>query len=68
MGEEMFIMQIIKSWELALDDDHVIAQTYNKMHAGFRVQVKWGIVGLKRKWRHFLKKFDSTKPKYAHLF
>jgi hypothetical protein len=26
------------------------------------------IGGLKRKWRHFMKRFDSTKPKYAHLF
>ncbi len=38
------------------------------MHVGFKVQVEWGIGGLKRKWRHFMKKFDSTKPKYAHLF
>jgi hypothetical protein len=38
------------------------------MHVGFKVQVEWGIGGLKRKWRHFMKKFDSTKPKYEHLF
>jgi len=30
--------------------------------------VEWGIGGLKRKWRCFMKRFDSTKPKYAHLF
>jgi hypothetical protein len=30
--------------------------------------VEWGIGGLKRKWRRLMKKFDSTKPKYAHLF
>jgi hypothetical protein len=23
---------------------------------------------LERKWKHFMKKFDSTKPKYSHLF
>jgi hypothetical protein len=38
------------------------------MHVGFRVQVEWGIGGLKRKWRCFMKRFDLTKPKYAHLF
>jgi hypothetical protein len=38
------------------------------MHASFRVQMEWGIGGLKRKWRRFMKRFDSTKPKYAHLF
>jgi hypothetical protein len=30
--------------------------------------VEWSIGELKRKWRHFMKRFDSTKPKYAHLF
>ncbi len=49
--------------------NHATMQPYNKMHASFRVQVKWGIGGLKRKWRCFIaKKFDSTKQKYSHLF
>jgi hypothetical protein len=43
-------------------------QTYNKMHANFKVRMEWGIGGLKRKWRWFIKKFDSTKSKYVHLF
>jgi hypothetical protein len=43
-------------------------QTYNKMHASFKVQMEWGIGGLKKKWRCLMKRFDSTKPKYAHLF
>jgi hypothetical protein len=34
-------------------------QAYNKKHVGFRVQVEWGIGGLKRKWRSFMKRFDS---------
>jgi hypothetical protein len=38
------------------------------MYASFRVQVEWDIGGLKREWRHFMKRFHSTKPKYAHLF
>jgi hypothetical protein len=28
----------------------------------------WGIRGLKRKYKHFMKTFDSTKPKFSHLF
>jgi len=68
MGEEMFIMQIIGQWELTLYVDHVTIQAYNKMHASFKVQVEWGIGGLKRKWKHFMNRFDSTKPKYVHLF
>jgi hypothetical protein len=34
-------------------------QAYNKKHVGCRVQVEWGIGGLKRKWRSFMKRFDS---------
>jgi hypothetical protein len=30
--------------------------------------MEWGIGGLKGKWKCHMKKFDSTKPKYAHLF
>jgi hypothetical protein len=30
--------------------------------------VEWCIGGLKRKWRRFMKRFDSTKPRYSHLF
>jgi len=68
MGEEMFIMQTIGQWELALNVDRVVVQAYNKMHASFKVQAEWGIGGLKRKWRCLMNRFDSTKPKYAHLF
>jgi hypothetical protein len=49
MGEEMFIMSRIRQQELSPNVDHVAMQTYNKMHVGFRVQVEWGIGGLKRK-------------------
>jgi len=38
------------------------------MHVGFRVQVEWGIGGLKRKWMCLMKRFDSPKPKHSHLF
>jgi hypothetical protein len=41
---------------------------YNRMHAGFRIRVEWGIGGWKRKWKRFIKRFDSTKPKFPHLF
>jgi hypothetical protein len=53
---------------MPLEVEHNVVQTYNMMHVRFRVQVKWRIDGLKRKWRHFMKNFDSTKPKYSDLF
>jgi len=53
---------------MPLNVDHNVVQTYNIMRVRFRVQVEWGIGGLKRKWKHCMKSFDSTKPKYSHLF
>jgi hypothetical protein len=38
------------------------------MHVGFKVQVEWGIGGLKQKWKCLMKRFDFTKPKKFHLF
>jgi hypothetical protein len=43
-------------------------QAYNKIHVGFKVLVEWGICGFKRKWKPLMKRFDSTKPKFSHLF
>jgi hypothetical protein len=41
----MFIMRRIGQQEFALDANHNVVQTYNKMHVGFKVQVEWGLVG-----------------------
>lgn len=62
-----FFMHKIKCWELTPYFNHFVMWTYNKMLEGFNMQVKWGIRGLKRKWRCFMKRFDSTKSKYSYL-
>jgi hypothetical protein len=41
---------------------------HNKNNASFQVKVEWGIRGLMSKWRRLMKRFDSTKQKYNHLF
>jgi hypothetical protein len=56
VGEKMFIMQRIKRRKLMPNVDHAEVRGYNKMHASFRVQLEWGIGGLKRKWRCLMKK------------
>ncbi len=35
MGEKIFIMQRIGRQEFALNANHDVVRTYNKMHAGF---------------------------------
>jgi hypothetical protein len=41
-------------------------QAYNKTHARYKMQMEWGIGGLKWKWKRLMKHFDSTKEKYNH--
>ena len=65
----MFIMRRIGQRELPDDPEELEAvHQYNRMHAGLRIRVEWGIGGLKRKWKRFMKRFDSTKEKYPYLF
>jgi len=61
-------MRRIKRCEIGPNVDQDAIKAYNKMHVGYRVQVEWGISGLKRKWRRLMKTFNSTKPKYIILF
>lgn len=68
LGEEMFIMKRMGKQKLPLDVNHGAIQAYNKMHVRFKVQEEWETSGLKSKWRCFMKRFDSTKPKKFHLF
>jgi len=68
LGEEMFIMWRIGRCEIGLNVDQNAIKAYNKMCVGYKMQVEWGICGLKRKWRQLMKRFDSTKPKYTILF
>jgi hypothetical protein len=37
-------------------------------HSTKCMQVEWGISGVKRKWKCFMKRFNSTKPKYVDFF
>jgi hypothetical protein len=67
-SEEMFVMCWLKRQKLALRHDLEAMYAYNKMHVRYKVWAEWGIGGLKRKWKKLMKRFDSTKPKYNHLF
>jgi hypothetical protein len=43
----MFIMKKMGRQKLPPNANHGVIHVYNKMHVGFRVQVEWGIGGLK---------------------
>jgi hypothetical protein len=55
IGTEQYIMRRLGRTELHENVDSPAIDAYNKMHAGFRIKVEWGIGGLKRKWRRLMK-------------
>ncbi len=68
LDEEMFVMHRLGGCEFAPKHDLNVINVFNKMHVNYRVRVEWGIGGLKFKWRQLMKRFDSTKGEYIHLF
>jgi hypothetical protein len=62
MGEEMFIMKHVGRKELALNANQNAFKTFKKMN------VEWGTGALNGKWKCLIKQFNSTKPKYTHIF
>ena len=41
-----------------------VLDAFNKRHAGKRIQVEWGIGGLKMKWRILRSTFKMRRPKF----
>ena len=68
LGEKMYIMRRLGERQIPPGQDLEVIDAYNKMHAGYRIAVEWGIGGLKRKWKRMLKTFDCTQQKFPHLF
>jgi hypothetical protein len=67
MGEKMFIMQRIRQQEFAPNVNQDAVRAYNKMHARFKVQMEWGIGGVKKKWKHFMKRFPTKEAYGLHI-
>jgi hypothetical protein len=71
MGEDAFIMRRVDRREIPDDADQnelSAIDAYNKMHAGYRIQVEWGIGGMKRKFKRMMKGFDASKEKFPIMF
>ena len=68
VGADMFIMRRFGSAEMPANVHEDVVDAFNKLHSGRRIKVEWGIGGLKRKFRRFLKTFDNKRPRFKHLF
>ena len=47
VGTEMFMLGRIQGQEMGAEIAQPVVDAWNKMHAGYRIQVEWGIGGLK---------------------
>ena len=71
MGEDAFIMRRVDRREIPEDADEnelSAINAYNKMHAGYRIQVEWGIGGMKRKFKRMMKGFDASREMFPIMF
>lgn len=67
LGADMFIMRRVDNREAA----HVggpAMNAYNRIHVGRRIQVEWGIGGLKMKWRVLQNRFKVRRVKFFIIF
>ena len=68
VGPEMFIMWRIQRHKIGERISQEVIDAMNKMHVGYRIQIEWGIGGLKQKWQRFMKRFDNQCPRFCHFF
>lgn len=62
-GLDEFILRRVSGRETSSKNNPVVAE-FNKMHAGYRVQVEWGIGGMKMKFEKCL----HTCPNWREAF
>lgn len=60
----MFIMRRVDQRE-AVDAVGPALQAYNKVHAGKRIKVEWGIGGLKMRWRILNGTWKNRRNKFS---
>jgi hypothetical protein len=65
---ESINMYQIGRCELVLRHDLNVINVHKKIHVSYKMRVEWRIKGLNRKWKQLMKRFNSIKPKYNHLF
>ena len=65
LGCDMFIMRRVDQRE-AVDVVGPALDAYNKVHAGKRIKVEWGVGGLKAKWRILSGTWTNRRQKFAN--
>jgi DDE superfamily endonuclease len=68
MGVEMYVLRRVDNREMPNADENPVVGAFNQRHASRRVEVEWGIGGLKNKFRRFLTQCPNRRNRFALLF
>jgi DDE superfamily endonuclease len=63
----MFILRRVDMREL-MEDGNPVPDAFNRRHAERRIQVKWGIGGMKSRFRKFLTAPTSRRSRFRSYF
>jgi hypothetical protein len=67
IGVEMFILRRVDGREL-MEDGNPVADAFNRRHAARRIQVEWGIGGMKSRFQKFLTVSTSRRSGFRSYF
>jgi hypothetical protein len=68
MGVEMYLLRRVDKREIQNAERNPVVRAFNQRHAARRVEVEWGIGGLKNRFRRFLTKCPNRRNRFALLF
>jgi hypothetical protein len=69
LGVDMYILRRVDRREQnAGNPPNQVVEAFNKHHAGLRIQVEWGIGGLKNRFKKFLGITPNRQKKFSTMF
>jgi DDE superfamily endonuclease len=68
MGVDMYVLRRVDNREMQNANENPVVRAFNQRHAARRVEVEWGIGGLKNKFRRFLTQCPNRRNRFARLF
>jgi hypothetical protein len=67
MGVEMYVLRGVENREISNASGNLVVRAFNRKHAACRVEVEWGIAGLKNKFRRLLTICPNRRNRFSLL-
>lgn len=68
MGAEMYLFCRFDNREIMNTGENLVVHAFNERHAARRVQIDWGIGGIKKRIRPFLTKCPNRRHHFKVMF